>query len=382
MFPRSSHASSVRHVLVAVSVLVAAVAQLVLSAPPAAASAPTEDERQVATMINDFRIARGRPPLPLDAGMSADARAWSSQMAEGGLRHDPAFTRSCDRFPGRTHCFENVGYDGSASQVAVMFQQSAHHAANLLCDCTHVGVGVVVAGGRTYVTQRFVHDGRSEVPPMRASMSAEEVAAAENFVRHAYADLLGRAPSTAELDHWTTRVLSKAQRTVLSRALGYSDEWIGALVDSYYRVALGREPDTEGRRYWVERIRHRQVAPADVAAQFYASDEYFSRRGNDVNSWVEDLYQELLSRQADAAGRDHWARVASVYGRPVVSENVYASTESLWRRVDRLYTDLLGRSADAAGRDHWAGVLKDTRNDVELAITLVSSTEYHRRAQR
>lgn len=381
MLPRFPDASSLRHVLVALALFAAVLVSAAATAAPAGAGTPTDAERQVATMVNDYRIAHGRPPLPIDAGMSDDARAWSARMASAGLAHDPAYGRSCDRFPGRTVCFENVGVGLSAGQVQSAFQGSSGHARNLLCECSHIGVGVVSAGGRTYLTQRFVHDGRSAVPPMRQSMTDAEVTAAQNFVRHAYTDLLGRTPGASELDHWTTRVLSKAQRTILSRALGYSDEWIGALVDSYYQVALGRPADADGKRHWVDRIRRGEVAPADVAALFYASDEYFARRGNDVNVWVEDLYEELLARRADSGGRDYWARVASVYGRPVVSDNVYSSTESLWRRVDRLYTDLLGRQADAAGRDQWARVLKESRNDVELAVTLVSSTEYHRRAQ-
>ena len=378
---RTSPASSVRHVLLAVTVLVAALAAVVAEAPPVAA-APTTVERQVATMVNNHRIAHGRPPLPIDAGMSDDARVWAGHMAATGLAHARDYGRSCDRFVGRSDCRENVGFGTSAGHVQAMFERSPGHDANLLCDCTHIGVGVVTAGGRTYVVQRFVHDGHSTEPPMRASMSSTEVTAAQAYVRHAYRDLVGRDPQPSEVDHWTTRVLSKVQRTILARALGYSDEWIGALVDSYYQVALGRPADAAGRRHWIDRIRRREVAPADVAALFYASDEYFARRGGDVRAWVDDLYQELLARRPDGAGRDHWARVAQVYGRPVVSDNVYSSTESLQRRVDRLYTDLLGRRADPAGLAHWAGVLQATRNDVELAVTLVSSTEYHRRAQQ
>lgn len=372
--------SSRRHVLAAVLVLVTSLAAVLAWAAPAAA-APTTAEQQVATMVNDYRIAHGKPPLPLHAGMSDDARAWSARMAASGLAHDPNFGRSCDRFPGRGICLENVGYGASPGSVELDLEASAPHRANILCDCTHIGVGVVASNGRTYLTQRFVHDGRSATPPMRESMSAEQVTAAQQFVRSAYADMLDRAPTSASLDHWTVRVASRAQRSILARALGYSDEWVGSVVDAYYQVALDRPADDEGRAHWVDVIRSRQLAPADVAAHFYASDEYFARRGQDVGAWVDDLYQELLQRAADDGGRTHWMRVAQTYGRPVVSSNVYDSIESLRRRVDQLYVHFLGRRADPAGRDGWAQVLDRTGNDVDLAVTLVASTEYWHRAQ-
>ena len=380
MLPPSSH----RHVLAArivasVVVVVAGLTGAIVWAPPAGA-APTTDEQRVATMVNDFRIAHGKAPLALHGGMSDDARAWSSRMATSGFAHDPDFARSCDRFPGHGTCVENVGYGASADRVELDLEGSAPHRANLLCDCTHLGVGVVTSNGRTFVTQRFVHDGGSAMA-MRASMSAEEVTAAERFVRSAYADLLGRPPTTPELDHWTSRVGSPAQRAELGRSLGYSDEWVGSVVDTYYQVALGRRADEEGRAYWVEVIRRHQLAPADVAAHFYASDEYFARRGEDVGAWVDDLYQELLQRAADEGGRSHWMRVAQSYGRPTVATNVYDSIESLRRRVDQLYVHLLGRRAEPSGRDGWAQVLHRTGNDVDLAVTLMSSTEYWHRAQ-
>ena len=372
--------SSPRHVFAAVLVVVTSLAAVVAWAAPAAA-APTAGEQQIATMVNDYRIANGKPPLPLHAGMSDDARAWSSRMAGAGLGHDSGFTRSCDRFPGRGTCLENIGYGSSPASVELNLEGSAPHRANILCDCTHMGVGVATSNGRTYVTQRFVDDGRSATPPMRESMSAGEVTAAQNFVRSAYADLLDRAPTATQLDHWTVRVASPAQRAMFGRSLGYSDEWVGSVVDAYYQVALGRPADDEGRAYWVGVIRGRQLAPAEVAAQFYASDEYFARRGQDIGAWVDDLYQELLQRSADDGGRSHWMQVAQTDGRPAVSSNVYDSLESLRRRVDQLYAHLLGRQADPAGRDGWAQVLHRTGNDVDLAVTLLASTEYWTRAQ-
>ena len=367
--------SSRRHV--AAAVLTTLVGLLLHAAPAAAAASPPEQD--VLAMVNDLRAAHGRPPLTLDSGMSDDARGWSAHMAATGLAHDPNHRRSCDRFPGWDACWENVGYGSSARSVEQQFEGSSTHRANLLCDCTHIGIGVASGGGQVWLTQRFVK--ADPATSYAAAPSADQVEAARNFVTSAYVDLLGRNPSQSELDHWTPRVGSPDARTRFSAALGYSDEWIGALVDGYYEVALERAADPEGRRHWIDVIRSRQLTPSRVAATFYASDEYFARRGNDLRSWISDLYQELLGRAADRSGLDHWTRVARAYGRGKVSSDFFDSTESLHRRIGALYEDLLGRSVDAAGRDHWAGVLRRSGNDVDLAVSLVASTEYHRRAQ-
>ena len=370
-----------RHVRVALAGLLVTVLTIlagVVTAAPAAA-APSSTEQDVARMVNEFRAANGRPPLALDAGMSDDARAWSSRMAASGLAHDPNYTRTCDRFPGRTTCKENVAYASSAAAAQRSLEASSTHRANLLCDCTHLGVGTVSSGGRVWLTQRFVEAGAGTA--YASAPSAEDLAAAENFVRSAYGDLLGRTATQSEVDHWKTRVGSPDQRLAFARALGYSDEWVGALVDGFYEVALGRAADADGRRYWIDVIRSRRLPPAAVAAHFYGSDEYFARRGNDLGRWVDDLYVELLERAADATGREHWTSVGRSYGRGVVSDSFYGSAESLHRRIDTLYRDLLGRAVDGAGRDHWAGELHRSGNDVDLAVSLVASTEYHRRAQ-
>ena len=374
--------SSRRHLAVAVIVLLASCIASIAWAP-AASAAPTTVEKQMATWVNDYRIAHGKPPLPIHSAMSDDARAWSSRMASAGLAHDPDYTRSCDRFPGWDRCRENVGASSyGVRRVQENFQASSGHRANLLCDCTHIGIGVVASGGRVWVTQRMVHDGKSAVPPMRASMTTEQVTAAQKFVRAAFVDFLRRWPSTSELDHWTTRVLSSTQRSYLVRALAYSDEWVGALVDSYYEVALGRPADPDGKQHWIAIIRSGTMAPAEVAAQFYASYEYFVRSGSKLTPWVDDLYLQLLRRTADSDGRSHWVDIARAYGRPTVTNPFYDSLETLRVRVDDVYLALLGRRADAAGRDHWAGVLQRTKNDVRLAMSLATSAEYYTRTQQ
>ncbi len=374
--------SHIRHLLVVVVVVAATLVASATVAPSASAEA-TAGEHQVAQQVNAYRAAHGKPPLRVDAGMSADARAWSATMTRTGLDHDPGYTRSCDRFPGHRSCAENVGYSSSGAQsVQSSFEGSAGHRSNLLCDCTHIGVGIATSGGRTYVTERFVNGGAAATASTGHAEAAPAPAAPSPFVRAAYEDFLGRGPSTGELAHWSARVGSAGARAAFVRSLAHSPEWVGALVDAAYRDALDRAPDAPGRRHWVDRIIHGASTPAEVVSSLYASPEHFADRAGNLRRWVDGLYGELIGRSADATGRAHWVAVASARGRHAVSASLYDSLEARRARVDRLYHDLLGRAADVRGRDHWAAELARTGSDVVLARSLATSAEYLARADR
>jgi hypothetical protein len=65
---------------------------------------------------------------------------------------------------------------------------------------------------------------------------------------------------------------------------------------------------------------------------------------------------------------------------PTISSSFYGSLESRRARVAGLYQALLARTPDAGGQAHWADRLRDGR-DVQLAVVLAVSAEYHARAQ-
>lgn len=218
--------------------------------------------------------------------------------------------------------------------------------------------------------------GRAPAEPVGAARTATE-----SFVVAAYADFLERQPTEVELAAAVARVGTSAPaRAALLRQLAASDEWIGRLVDRFFTDTLGRPADPGGRAYWTGQLRTGRRTVAQVAAAFYASDEYYVHLGGGTpGTWVDDLYQKLLHRTADAGGRAYWVGRAGSKGRPWVAEQMYQSLESRRDRVTALYQDLLGRGPDATGRDFWAGRVR-TQGDLVLAVDLASSGEYATRA--
>ncbi len=201
------------------------------------------------------------------------------------------------------------------------------------------------------------------------------------FVQALYADFLARAPSEGEIAYWVSAAQG-VPRVQVAGAITHSTEWVFHVVDRFYRDTLDRPPDGPGLTFWAAQITSGRMTVAQVAAQFYASNEYFTKTGrSDLGTWVADLYQKLLGRPADAKGRDYWVATAQVYGRTPVAYAFYQSPESAAKRVTDLYQLLLGRTPDPDGLQFWAGRVV-TDGDLALAASLAGSDEYYQRAQR
>ncbi len=202
----------------------------------------------------------------------------------------------------------------------------------------------------------------------------------EAFVRAAYADFLGRAPSTTELRHWGPRLQSgTVSRTGMAQELARSSEWLTWVITGFYRGSLGREPDPSGLAHWITQARA-GMAPAEIAARFYASDEYYRRTGGTPQTWIRALYRALLLREGEAAGVASWvATLRAGYARHEVAIGFYQSPESLGLRVRALYGKLLGRGPDPSGLRTWPPVVRD-QGDLTLAAALAGSAEYFGKA--
>jgi uncharacterized protein YkwD len=128
--------------------------------PPPPPPAPSiSDEGRALQLVNGERSKRGLAPLQLSAGARSVARAWSSHMAASGLAHNPDLAGDLRRagVTGWSSYGENVGYSTSVDGVHALFMGSGGHRQNILSTSfTHVGIGVVRAGGKVWVTMDFV----------------------------------------------------------------------------------------------------------------------------------------------------------------------------------------------------------------------------------
>ena len=103
------------------------------------------------------RAAHGLAPLYVDSVENAQAYNWSSLMAfTGTLAEDPNSQAAIASYDPNWQAFgENVGVGATPQSIEAALMASPPHRANILGSYTHMGVGVVIANGRIWVTERF-----------------------------------------------------------------------------------------------------------------------------------------------------------------------------------------------------------------------------------
>lgn len=212
--------------------------------------------------------------------------------------------------------------------------------------------------------------------------SIEQIASNQNYVDATYQLFLQRAPSVSERTAAVDQLLQGGSRLSLTTALSLSPEWAGAEIDDLYPIVFSRPADPGGRAFWLEQMVNGRRLQS-VAAEFYGSSEFFVKVGSNNQAFVEGLYSEIQSRDADAGGLSFWTEMleSGRMNRTQVAAGFYASPESREGRVAGLYQQVLGRGTDAGGLAYWSEQLV-TRDDVALAAELAASAEYFGISQR
>ena len=158
-----------------------------------------------------------------------------------------------------------------------------------------------------------------------------------------------------------------------------------------YQGILGREPDEDSVRSHVERLRS-GAALGEVLSDLAASDEHWRRqKDRHLEELLREGYQGILGREPDEDGvRSHVERLRSGATLGEVLSDLVASDEH-WRNgvaqraeqlVDELYRTLLGREADIRGIESYSEYLRSARGFEVVAASLIRSEEFYRRFTR
>lgn len=125
-------------------------------------------EADFVARINQLRGSRGLAPLAGHGELTAQARSWASTMAGAG-RIFHASDLSSGITANWVKLGENVGVGGDVASLFQAFVDSPSHLANLVDPAYgHVGVGVVLSGGRIYTAHRFMALGPPPAPSTTA----------------------------------------------------------------------------------------------------------------------------------------------------------------------------------------------------------------------
>ena len=177
----------------------------------------------------------------------------------------------------------------------------------------------------------------------------------QSFVTAAYNDYIQRNPTTSELNSGVASISDVtvvAQRAAFAKSLANTDKYLGAFVNKLYQDTLGRNGDPGGVAYWTKKLRTGAQTPAQVSANFYASNEYFRGFGKSTNAdWVKDLYLKLLLRPATSAEVSAGVSTTVAKSRYSYAYGLFQGLESRKVRVRALYQRFLGRGPDSVGPD-------------------------------
>ena len=181
-----------------------------------------------------------------------------------------------------------------------------------------------------------------------------------------------------------------------------ADNTVDDFVNRCYKVALGRDADTDGFNFWKKEITEGRLVGSSVVHQFIFSAEYESQNTSD-KQFVNDLYTMFMGRAADQSGYDFWCkRLSEGDSRESIFAG-FANSDEFYKVcndcgitagyftseypldqvnkvnlfVERLYKTCLGRIGDKDGQEFWVkGLLKQDLTGISCAANFVNSREY------
>ena len=209
----------------------------------------------------------------------------------------------------------------------------------------------------------------------------------------------GREADEAGLQDWSNRLTSKEENggQVVMGFL-FSDEFLNKdcsneeYVMTLYRVFLGREPDQDGKQYWLGKL-NSGMSRLHVMNGFSGSDEFaaicdqcgfssgqvqsgeYRDQNEEVTAFVARLYEKVLGRTYDEVGINYWCE-SILTGRKsaqeVATTGFFQSAEFLNKEVSDLefvklfYQTFFDRDYDEVGYQDWCNRLQNGwgRDDV------------------
>lgn len=225
----------------------------------------------------------------------------------------------------------------------------------------------------------------------------------ERFVVQVYEDFIFREPSANELAWWTAVLTTTSRVDTVSLILDqdeFSEHWIASVDGHYLDVFDSVDPVVDA-----------QFTALDTSNDFLevevlalASAEFYAESGGTNTTFVQELYRDVLGREADPSGLSYWVSRLDLgtSTRASMASAVIRSSESAGLRVRGLaaggsclgveltddasaaagsYCIVLDRMADPTGAAHWIANLSGSAQLPELWASLAGSNEYFVNAQ-
>lgn len=172
------------------------------------------------------------------------------------------------------------------------------------------------------------------------------------FIQAAFMDLLGRNASSSEVSQQTNVFNSSSGQAGVIDGLITSQEGANFIVNNLYIQLLGRPADSMGLSFWSSMIQNGGTLE-QVETGILTSPEFLARANG--SNYVQDLYLVLLNRTASADELAYWNGVLSGQnGAANVAMGILTSTEYRMDFAQSIYEQDLHRSASSSELSGWA----------------------------
>ncbi len=229
----------------------------------------------------------------------------------------------------------------------------------------------------------------------------------EEFITQLYSSILGRLPDAEGMEHWKGQMRNGATAADLVMGFFNSQEMQNRNLNNSqyleyaYTAILGRNPDAEGKAYWVAELEAGCTRNC-ILVGFVDSIEFSNMCSNygiikgtitnlapaDKNrgqtKFVVRLYRNIFNREADEAGLNDWTNrlqhglsACDIIEGFVYSDEFRISNFSNEQYVEILYKTLLGRNSDPKGKADWVGRLNAGQSRSQILAGFAYSTEFN-----
>lgn len=185
--------------------------------------------------------------------------------------------------------------------------------------------------------------------------------------------------------------ISKGQDTLYLQKFDVDDSYYGLFSHQYMQNILGayNEGRTAYKAYseigildnsFVFKIPVYNNMP--IAASPKPGGTVYNEEG--VKGFISRLYQNILGREADESGMQHWYKCLTTGGESAaaVTTRFVFSTEFINQNlsdeefVERMYLTMLNRSSDSSGKEHWLEILDSGCSRRYVLSRFVASQEF------
>ena len=174
----------------------------------------------------------------------------------------------------------------------------------------------------------------------------------DDTVRDLYTAMMNRAPDATGLNYWKERLTVGMTTQFLASNFVNSNEF--RTICSAYKIQPGTITLKNARDLSYERTK-----------------------------FVYNLYMSCLGRSPDTAGQENWCKFLARGGDGTTIANGFVFSSELWLKhldnekfVDVLYNSILGRPADAAGKAQWANQLNYSSSRAHVLNGFLFSQEF------